>query len=210
MGYCIISDIAGQYDTFLALLKQMPDEEIVSVGDMIDRGPKSKEVVEFFMKHGRAILGNHEHMCVEYHKCGDYYPYGTWFHNGGFETIASFGGDVPAKIVTWMEFLPKYLEIDGCLVSHSFVGSGYTLQEVCNLGLYCSSFRGHTSIIWNRGAPARLPEYKMQIAGHNSQMGLKRFSDSDGEFAICLDASAQKVMTGLHLPSFTIYQQTYV
>ena len=43
----LIGDIHGNYRTFRALLKQMPDEEPVSVGDMIDRGPRSREVLEF-------------------------------------------------------------------------------------------------------------------------------------------------------------------
>ena len=40
----LIGDIQGNYHTLRALLKQMPDEEPVSVGDMIDRGPRSKAV----------------------------------------------------------------------------------------------------------------------------------------------------------------------
>ena len=47
----LIGDIHGNYQTLLALLKQMPDEEPVSVGDMIDRGPLSRKEHEFFMKH---------------------------------------------------------------------------------------------------------------------------------------------------------------
>ena len=61
----IISDIAGNYKTLMALLEKMPqDEEIISVGDMVDRGPRSKEVIEFFMnnENATAIMGNHEHM----------------------------------------------------------------------------------------------------------------------------------------------------
>ena len=60
----IIGDIAGNYLTFLALIKKMPDDPIVSVGDMIDRGPRSKEVLEWFMRHGSALLGNHEHLML--------------------------------------------------------------------------------------------------------------------------------------------------
>ena len=55
----LIGDIQGNYRTLLALLKQMPDDDPVSVGDMIDRGPRSMEVLEFFRNHGKALLGNH-------------------------------------------------------------------------------------------------------------------------------------------------------
>jgi serine/threonine protein phosphatase 1 len=62
----LIGDIQGKYRTLLALLKQMPDDDPVSVGDMIDRGPHSMEVLEFFRNHGKALLGNHEHMMLDY------------------------------------------------------------------------------------------------------------------------------------------------
>ena len=46
----------------------MPEGETISVGDMIDRGPNSKEVVEYFMDptiNSSAIFGNHEHLMVD-------------------------------------------------------------------------------------------------------------------------------------------------
>src|SRR5262245_16243438 len=87
----IIGDIAGQYKTLLALLKQCPNEEPVSVGDMIDRGPDSKLVLDFFMKNGRAILGNHEAMMLDAIGGGHYGAWQDWVGNGGGYTMRSFG-----------------------------------------------------------------------------------------------------------------------
>ena len=61
----VIGDIHGCYEELLLLLDkiQLQDkDEIISIGDLVDRGPKSKEVVQFFMKHPQAsaIMGNHE------------------------------------------------------------------------------------------------------------------------------------------------------
>jgi len=110
--YNIIGDIAGNYETMVSLLSKMPDAVPVSVGDMIDRGPHSKIVLDYFMEKGIAILGNHEHIMldeldfmrsmrdgVSYHK---YYQPGLWHtywpdnrggmrSNGGLATIKSFG-----------------------------------------------------------------------------------------------------------------------
>ena len=47
----IIGDIHGCYDELIALLKKCerkPSDEVISIGDMVDRGPKPWEVVEFF------------------------------------------------------------------------------------------------------------------------------------------------------------------
>jgi hypothetical protein len=200
----IIGDIAGQYDAMLRLLQKMPDEETISVGDMIDRGPKSKDVVEWFMKNGKAVLGNHDHMMLDAVRGSGYYEEGLWCYNGGMATLNSFGGRIPDEVLTWVENLPLYMEIDGNLVSHSFP-YWYGLEESCDLGVSIQ-YRGERTIIWNRDRPVRFPEYKMQIAGHNSQWGLRRFSDDKGEYAVCIDDSRNKKLTGIHLPSYKVYQ----
>lgn len=99
----IIGDIAGQYDTLMALIKKMPEDEIISVGDMVDRGPKSKEVIEWFMKNGKAHMGNHEHFML--HECRNpsgIYVLGDWARNGGPMTLKSYDPQVDAdRIRTW-------------------------------------------------------------------------------------------------------------
>lgn len=60
----IIGDIAGNFKTLEALLKKMPEGPAFSLGDMPDRGPRSKEVIEFF-KTQKSLLGNHEHLMID-------------------------------------------------------------------------------------------------------------------------------------------------
>jgi hypothetical protein len=112
MEYNIICDVAGNYNTLMALIKQMPASAIpLSVGDMIDRGPNSKAVLDYFMDHGEAIRGNHEDFLLETlnkpiglsqdifsDRNLDYYSaktqlgcYNVWARNGGIETLESFG-----------------------------------------------------------------------------------------------------------------------
>ena len=69
----------------------MPDEIPISVGDMIDRGPHSKEVLDFFLQNGKAILGNHEHMMLDHFNGGGEYQSRMWFLNGGNTTLESLG-----------------------------------------------------------------------------------------------------------------------
>lgn len=61
----IIGDIHGCYDELLDLLGQVglaEDDLLISVGDIIDRGPKSTQVFNFFQSRKRAVvlMGNHE------------------------------------------------------------------------------------------------------------------------------------------------------
>ena len=76
--YNIIGDVHGEYKTLMALLKKMPDYQPLFLGDMIDRGPDSKKVLDFAMKHGKAVLGNHEHMMIDAYRKGGYYQNSLW------------------------------------------------------------------------------------------------------------------------------------
>lgn len=217
MSYCVIADVAGQYDTLMALIKKMPPGEYISLGDMVDRGPKSKEVVEFFMKNGKAILGNHEHMMIDSYREHGYYEWNTWERNGGSKTVESYAGPhgctkehIPKEVIEWMEKLPKYMVINDILLSHSFLRPSANLENACKLGRSANSLECDESIIWNRRQPVRQLNYKLQICGHNSQWGLREFADKKGRFAICLDDSGSKKLTGIHIPSLEIFQQDYL
>ena len=61
----VVGDIHGCYDELMALLdkvKLQDDDRVVSVGDLITKGPKSKEVLELFMTDPRfsTVIGNHD------------------------------------------------------------------------------------------------------------------------------------------------------
>lgn len=135
MSLFIIGDIHGCFDTFQALLKQFPENAAICVvGDLIDRGPKSKEVVQYIMDNNIAcVRGNHEQMMI------DEPTY--WSLNGGHETLLSYSSD-PVRFdhkhldiplleehKEWMKKLPLYLEYPNLknekgrhlVVSHSLI-----------------------------------------------------------------------------------------
>jgi len=137
----IIGDIHGCYDTFMALLKKLPsDAKIVLVGDLIDRGPKSRQVVQHVIDNDiDCAIGNHEEFMIEeYYKTLNFMmhtgllPRGArgsiWTVQGGYETLKSyesydednlddrglptreFDYDTFEKHFKFMEGLPIYLE----------------------------------------------------------------------------------------------------
>ena len=69
MATWVISDVHGDYDNFMKLLKN-PEignrDTIILVGDIIDRGEKTPEMIRWAMKHVsengkyQMVLGNHE------------------------------------------------------------------------------------------------------------------------------------------------------
>lgn len=223
-NYLFIGDIAGQYDALLRLLKKCPDYLPISVGDMIDRGPDSKKVLEFFMKNGKALLGNHEHMMLDYRKYKTY-SHGVWAEwNGGAKTLENFKDPassskflddvlIPEEITEWVSSLPLYMEIDGAFISHAPKNPYITLEQCCEL--VKASFNGgyrsqdpDCSIIWNRTDPDPLPN-KFQIFGHN---GYHYFitDEEKKDFAVCIDASRQGKLLAMVWPTKEIISENYI
>ena len=113
--YFVVGDIHGRYATFLNLLEEIEYNKetdiICSVGDLIDRGPESVEVVEFFKQSNTyAVLGNHEQMVnnpQDWQACWMFPP------NGGPATMASLekhGHDI-AWLQRWTRSLPIVLDV---------------------------------------------------------------------------------------------------
>lgn len=135
----VIGDVHGHFDTLKALVAQLPTEaKLVFVGDLVDRGSKSAEVVRFVKEGGHGcVMGNHEEaMCVHGFTVAHAYEHNQslplhniWFSNGGIATLLSYGlvqlkEGKPAKVehyhnalavfredIAWMEKLPFYLEL---------------------------------------------------------------------------------------------------
>ena len=63
----IIGDIHGCYYTLKSLYCKITEtDEVYSVGDLIDRGKYSKEVVQFCMDNNiKPVKGNHEDMMIK-------------------------------------------------------------------------------------------------------------------------------------------------
>ena len=66
----VISDIHGEYDRFISLLKKIhfSDADVLYVlGDVLDRGPKPIECILYMMKQPNMIplIGNHEYMAMQ-------------------------------------------------------------------------------------------------------------------------------------------------
>jgi Calcineurin-like phosphoesterase len=61
----IVGDIHGCYDELMELVEKVDlkeDDRVISVGDLITKGPKNREVLELFMTDARftTVIGNHD------------------------------------------------------------------------------------------------------------------------------------------------------
>jgi hypothetical protein len=69
----VVGDIHGCYDELLALIESVglgESDRLISVGDLVTKGAKSREVLELFMNESRftSVLGNHDRALLEYWK----------------------------------------------------------------------------------------------------------------------------------------------
>ena len=124
----VIGDVHGEYDLLMKLISILPQtERICFVGDLIDRGPKSKEVIEFIRKNKYfSVYGNHECMATNelYHE--------TWFMNGAMPTVQSYGGYqefLNHDDFNWLKNLPYIIEYKDYIISHSFLWNGEETTE---------------------------------------------------------------------------------
>ena len=126
-----IGDVHGHYKTMLALLKKIPEEYIiVFLGDLIDRGKRSKDVIQFIMDNKyRCIMGNHDQMMIiERNTSAWRKRTSLWWQNGGDTTIRSYGGkwkiqnenalrEVFVKHRAWIEDLPLVIKFPNIKVN---------------------------------------------------------------------------------------------
>ncbi len=100
MNIYTIADLHGRFDLLMAAVARVnemragEDAMFLCLGDFIDRGPQSAEIIKYFRQWNwpglelKVLQGNHEAMMVEVLPDGDI-PW--WLGNGGVATLKSYG-----------------------------------------------------------------------------------------------------------------------
>lgn len=133
--YYIVGDVHGCVDKLVKLcgqcMRQMNDGDIlIFLGDYIDRGKHSYEVVEFLLniknKKPNTIFltGNHEQMLIDFFEGKDWH--GNYFYNGGTATQRSYADHfgtfkIPATHWQFYRSLLPYYEGDDFIAVHAGV-----------------------------------------------------------------------------------------
>ena len=132
----VIGDVHGHYEGLMLLLEQIApasEDQVYFLGDLIDRGPKSAEVVEFVKENDYpCLLGNHEQMLLNIMNGRNASPTNmqTWLYSGGQATIASYqSATIPKQHLDWFESLPTYLDLGDFWLTHAGVDPRKTVQE---------------------------------------------------------------------------------
>ncbi len=130
-----IGDIHGCLEPLEKLVDKLPHEdELVFLGDYVDRGPQSAQVIDYIKdlsnkRSCRLLLGNHEELMVKAIQDDKAIP--LWLYNGGDATLKSYGPstgdwvdskDRSALLPGFMEFfrtLTLYHEDESAIYVHA-------------------------------------------------------------------------------------------
>jgi serine/threonine protein phosphatase 1 len=151
-----IGDVHGCADELRLLLNKLPlsDEvEVVFLGDYVDRGPRSREVIDTVLElqpqcRVVPLMGNHEAMFLDYLDDPTSGKAGAFVYNGGSATLSSYAderGEVfipPAHV----EFL-RTLRLSHETKDYFFVHAGVPRAPLAQL----DQRRHGSALLWMRG-----------------------------------------------------------
>ncbi|MDQ3366549.1 MAG: metallophosphoesterase [Myxococcota bacterium] len=118
----IVGDIHGCYQELLQLLDVAglrDDDVLISVGDVVDRGPEPLAVIELFRSRPRSLvlMGNHERKHVR-----EVFSYAQ-------QITRLQLGERYAECVAWMKSLPYFYETPEIRIVHAAMVPGVPLAE---------------------------------------------------------------------------------
>ncbi len=134
-----IGDIHGclqQLEELLTRVAPTGRDQVVFLGDYVDRGPASAGVIDYLIEFGRSfpatvfLRGNHEQMFTDYL---DGLDPAVFLLNGGLETLNSYHDrglwPVPQKHREFLDTLVNYYQTDDCIFVHAGLRPGVPLAE---------------------------------------------------------------------------------
>lgn len=141
----VVGDIHGCLDMLKGLLDVIrydpSQDELIFVGDYIDRGPNSKGVIDYIIglkeissNKVRCVLGNHEALFLDVISG---FGLELYLYNGGGSTLRSYGTSHRFSDLSWLpnthrffyENLVPYIELQDYLIVHAGLVPGIPLKQ---------------------------------------------------------------------------------
>ena len=204
-----IGDIHGCFslvDKVASLAGITETDRVVWLGDYVDRGPASAEVIEYLaslpVETNIFLRGNHEIMMKN--ALGNMHSMRSWASCGGDTTwdsyIRAYGGDdgmksVPDRHWEFIENLRPYFETETHIFVHASIDSDVEMSEQFDDVLFWGDY----------ASIGRHISGKRVVCGHTSQKDGVPKSNSN---AICIDtwACGNGWLTCLNVDSNRYYQ----
>ena len=204
-----IGDIHGCHialDTLLEEIQPGQTDTVVVLGDVIDRGPGTRQCIDRLLALRRVcrvvhLMGNHEEMFLDTIVGGEWSR--TWYQYGGLEMMQSYGnGGFSAIPPAHMDFIrggKDYFETDREIFVHGYLRPTVPLDHELAYRLR-----------WSRFEPtsARHSSGKRVICGHTAQPGSRPLG---GATYLCIDTcvyAPEGALSALDVGTDTLWQAT--
>lgn len=191
----VIGDVHGCFYTLQSLVERIKQEypgvPIYCVGDLVDRGNHSYEVLEYVRSEKIIFtMGNHDYMFYASIREPESLMAKSWKYNGAETTLASYFGDRLEQLNEHLDLIissPLFLNLDDCFISHAgisvhlkdklpenFLEHPLELEKILRRELF-----DQDSIIWTRSELLNIG--KLQVVGHTHRKEI--FFDKDANAA---------------------------
>jgi hypothetical protein len=186
----IIGDIHGNLQQLQEILKLIGDRPILVTGDVGDRGPDTKGVLDLLLsRKAHGVLGNHDEWLRDYALGGQFDEYALNLVMGGRQTLASYGitgskyreitaeyRKIPKAHSKWLNSLPVVLDltVQGTQywLSHAGVPSPMAMPPISELSQVMPQVAAMSTEIslWHSLPPQRMIKLdRTLIMGHKVQ-----------------------------------------
>jgi len=189
----VIGDVHGCFNTlndlYKKILEKYPAIDIYCVGDLVDRGNFSYEVVSFCINNNiKCTPGNHDFMFYDYFKNPGSIFAKSWSYNGNETTLLSY-----SKHITEMNFhldyirtFPLYFDLPDCFISHAGISVNYNRKLSASImkdrelldRFIENTVTDDSGILWNRDVLLNID--KLQVVGHTKQPEVRMDKKSNG------------------------------
>ncbi len=196
-----IGDIHGCALTLRKLLfdniKIRKKDKIILLGDLIDRGPRIRELIDDIIKWRQegynitSIRGNHEWLLLKSMQAQ--YIFRMWMLNRGMTTLRSFNvsdaAHLPSEYISFFKKMPAFIELDEFVIVHG----GLNFEKKKPL-------KHKKAMVWTRNENVRKRDIekiggKRLIVGH-TPTPLKQILKSNKSNRILTDGGC--VYKGIH------------
>jgi len=206
-----VGDIHGSFDKLEAMMDVLPWDRdagdlLLFIGDYVDRGPRSRDVVELLVQLKRAggnfafLKGNHEKMLLDFYV--EQKDQMLYVANGGAETIASYVEGaigrkafvLPEDHLEFLLSLKLYHETEDYIFVHAGLRDGIPLPE-----------QNEEDLLWIREEfiYSAYDWTKRVIFGHTA---LETPFVTPGKIGIDTGAVYGNKLTAVELPAMKFYQ----
>ena len=196
----VIGDVHGCFHTLVELYNKIitryPAVRIYCVGDMVDRGNHSCEVINFCLSKDILFTpGNHDYMFYHFFKDPTSVFARSWFFNGNESTLESYENK-ETEMFRHIEIIKNaklYYNLPDCFISHAGVSYQYAKflpqnfdQDIGVLESFImNDLKSDRGILWTRDPLLNLG--KLQVVGHTKQQEITLVEDSN---AVYIDTGA--------------------